>query len=412
MDLGKLSEEQRAAFDAALLGRSVFISGPGGTGKSFLLHYIVEALRDKGKRVTVASSTGISAISIGGSTIHSCLGTRICGSVDELRTCMNPDLARTFHRRMGLSEVLVIDEISMLSGMYVEMMDYWLRVNKKDKPFGGLQIIAIGDLLQLPPVERSRKKITYRFAFEAPVWMHSGMEVHQLRRSFRQENQAFVDVLNRIRFGECDEEVLKVFEPCIGRKLENPLKLLPTNAEVDRINSDALEECKGDLAIAEAKLTGSPSNQAKLVKNCIVPQILRIKVGCPVLICKNDTEDGLYANGTRGTVESFAPGVVTVKTETGTTVELKRAVWELNEGSRPVATMHQFPLRLAYAITIHKSQGMTLDNVQIDLKKVFAEGQTYVALSRVRTLEGLSLTTPLTPKMVSAHPKIVEFYRG
>lgn len=411
-----LSPEQHHAFVMAQKGKNLFISGPGGTGKSFLLEQIRDFFEHLDRYLVLTASTGVAAVNVGGRTIHSALKTGIKGSVKEIL----PDLENTYKiramsQKFAPWDALVIDEVSMLSGDYLDMADLWLRRMKgSDAPFGGLQVLFVGDFLQLPPVEKD-KTPRYRFAFQAPAWEKAKVATVELKKSFRQEDQQFVDMLNRIRRGETGEEILEFFNAAVGRELEDPTRLVPTNREADAINEQHFARWPGHEKLYRAELSSKGKYGAKyeqqLGREALAPVNLRLKEGVPVLLLKNGN-DGAYVNGDRGRVTELRDSGITVELErTGEQVDLRRQEWEkLDGGGRRVATMRQYPVRLAWAMTIHKSQGMTLDRVQVDLSKVFAAGQTYVALSRLRRLEGLSLTAPLRPQQVFAERAITDFY--
>jgi ATP-dependent exoDNAse (exonuclease V) alpha subunit len=407
-----LSPDQLRAVDAALAGRNLFLSGPGGTGKSFTVGHIIRSLYSIGKDSRITASTGIAAINVRGATIHSTLGSQICGSIKQAEALIkrNPGQLSVGWKKLHGVDCLIVDEVSMLSGDYIEMMDWWLRKVKaeEDLPFGGLQMIFVGDFLQLPPVEKEIRH-EYKFAFQAPAWHAADLEVIDLRYSFRQEDQRFVDALNGIRYGTVSGDALEIFKPCVRRPLVHPTHLVTTNAKAHRINSEEMRKLDSPPRTYTATFTGDPFNVDKLKNNCIALPELTLKRGAPVIMLVNNPEQG-YVNGTRGVVTGLREDVVTV--HIGHTIEVERARWEWEDGSgRTVATMRQFPVRPAWALTVHKSQGMTLDCVRIDLSRIFAPGQAYVALSRLKTIEGLSLDQELDETMVFAHDAIVKFYQ-
>jgi ATP-dependent exoDNAse (exonuclease V) alpha subunit len=309
----------------------------------------------------------------------------------------------------------------MLSGDYITMMDWWLQqVRSNYEPFGGLQIILCGDFLQLPPVEKKGDKAEYRFAIDSPSWEKAKMETIDLQRSFRQEDQTFVNALNRVRFGEYTKDIRRIFRPCVGRVLVEPTHLVATNKEADQINFDKLREHPGELFQAKPTFqffTKYPKGIAeKMVRNSLTDSPLSLKLGVPVLLLKNHKE-GMYVNGSRGLVKQISMNdqneitSILVTLDTGEVALVEKEEWEQVDGDQRVqAIMTHFPVRLGWALTIHKSQGLTLDNVEIDLSNGFACGQAYVALSRMRSLDGLSLTIPIDPSIVKADPRLVEFY--
>lgn len=421
--MSELSYEQKVCFDAAMESRSLFISGPGGVGKSFVLKAIIEEFTARKRAFRVAASTGVAALNIGGSTIHSLLGTNIKHNVNEIKPLIG---TRTFHKaqfRLSFLQTIIIDEISMLSGDYISMMDFWLRQirNQPNDVFGGCQVIFCGDFLQLPPVEKGEKP-RYRYAFQSPSWKMARIKTVDLTRSFRQEDQTFINALNRVRFGDYNRDVRKVFRPCIGRELEEPTHLVSTNSEASDINFLKLKRHPGtEFSCKPVFDFRTRYNQDKvaeqMIRDSLTDSPLRLKVGVPVLLLKNHRE-GLYVNGSRGRIQdikTYEHGeieFVTVKLEdSGEVVPVNRVEWEkVNGDNEIIAVMRHLPIRLGWALTIHKSQGLTLDNVEIDLSRGFACGQAYVALSRLKSLEGLALADAIEPSIVKADSEIVDFY--
>ncbi len=416
-----MSIEQKDCFDEAMSGRSLFISGPGGVGKSFVLGAIIEEFKTRGHKFRVSASTGVAALNVGGSTIHSLLGTRLSGNIKDCKQHLGTRTMQKAQYRLNFVKTIIIDEISMLSGDYISMIDFWLQqVRSNPEPFGGCQMIFCGDFLQLPPVEKKGDTPEFRFAMDSPSWAAADLKTVDLTRSFRQEDQTFVNALNRVRFGEYTKDIRKVFRPCIGRELEEPTHLVATNKEADQINFEKLRDHPGEEISSKPTFNMmtryTEGVKEKMVRDSLTDSPLCLKVGVPVLLLKNHRE-GLYVNGSRGLVQHLrqhAHGEISsivVKLDTGETVEVQQEEWERVDGDqRVIATMAHFPIRLGWALTIHKSQGLTLDNVEIDLSSGFACGQAYVALSRLRSLEGLSLTIPIDPSIVRAEPRIVEFY--
>ena len=415
----ELSTEQKRCFDAAMSGQNLFVSGPGGVGKSFVIKRILEEFSARQHKFRIAASTGVAALNVGGSTIHALLGTRLAGTIKEAKEYHGTNAMQKAQNRLNFIQTLIVDEVSMLSGDYITMMDWWLQqVRSNYKPFGGLQIILCGDFLQLPPVEKGNKA-EYRFAIDSPSWEKAKMETIDLQRSFRQEDQTFVNALNRVRFGEYTKEIRKIFRPCIGRELVEPTHLVATNKEADQINFDKLRAHPGEEIQSKPTFQFFTKYQKgipeKMVRNSLTDSPLSLKVGVPVLLLKNHKE-GRYVNGSRGIVKNISQHKdeitsILVTLDTGEDIIVEKEEWEQVDGDQRVqAIMTHFPVRLGWALTIHKSQGLTLDNVEIDLSKGFACGQAYVALSRMRSLEGLSLTIPIDPSIVRAEPRLVEFY--
>lgn len=415
-----LGAEQQVVYDRVMEGGNVLLSGPAGTGKSFLLERCVRDLRQRGKYVSVTASTGIAALNVGGSTIHSFLGTGIHGHLDEVRK-HPPDL-----RRPGLeaqilnTQVLVVDEVSMLTGDYVDMVDWWLaevRQRRRERnvtPFGGIQVILCGDFLQLPPVQMSGERKAERlFAFEAACWEAANVRPFLLQQNFRQADGAFVGHLLRLRRGEVPNDTRDFFRPCVGRVLDKPTWLMARNDDAQRHNLAELAELPGHAMRFQATFTGTEPGQAALRKNCIAEPVLHLKPGAPVILLQNNAKLGTV-NGMRATVEcaSAKEERVDVILANGQPVALGLGEWEHRDAAGTLlATMKQYPVKLAWALTIHKSQGLTLDRVWCDLAQVFEAGHAYVALSRVRTVGGLALARPLVGAHIRAHAKAIEFYQ-
>ena len=410
-----LSAGQCEALKSAWDGESIFITGPGGTGKSVLVEYIIAALRKGGKQVSVTASTGIAAIRIGGCTIHRWLGTQIKKNKAELARTLSQHRIKDLRRieeRLRDCEVLIVDEVSMLSGDYVQMMDFWLRRIRRvlTKPFGGLQVIFTGDFLQLPPVQKRSDHFEYAYGFQAPAWKKADLKVHALTKVFRQEDQEFVDVLMRVRVGDVDQSVLMYLNTRVGADLDGePTRLYARNDTVYAINFGRLRKLPGEPHTYDADLEGEDDWAEKLVKDCIADTFLELKVGAPVIFLYNNYEVG-YMNGERGIVGELAEDFIKVEKANGTVVLVEQASWSIQDGDgKNRATMRQFPLKLAWAMTIHKAQGMTLDFLECDVSQSFAAGQTYVALSRVRSLEGLRLTEQMEEEHVKVNKEIVAF---
>ena len=411
-----LSDQQQKAYDTVVnTNRSVVITGVGGAGKSYLLNEI-----KKKKSVATTASTGIAAINVGGATIHSWSGLGIGNvPIDKLLNKLRRD-ERDYNnsklQRIIDCQTLAIDEISMLEGGYFTLLDQFLRqACFTDHPFGGKQLIMLGDFLQLPPI--SRDSIP-KFVFETPSWLELDPEVHMLTKSFRQEDQDFADVLGEIRMGILSDRGKQLLNDCFLRQDSEPTKpgvVLHTHNEgCDQINQHGLDQCitqGARLREYPAKDWGvSPTHIQQLDKNCLAPYRLAMCQGARVMLLKNiDTYGGL-ANGSMGVVQNVMDNEVWVDFDNGTSTSLKNATWELRDGEELLASRDQIPLRLAWAVTIHKSQGMSLDKVYCHLDKCFSQGQAYVALSRARSREGLYIKGSTNIK-ISANPRAVQFYK-
>lgn len=407
------------AVQAKILGEITpshfFITGPAGTGKSVLAGQIIAKLRALGRRVNITASTGIAAIHVGGTTIHSFLGTNICGSIAEAERNQR-DLNRNAEFRLRSTDVIVVDEVSMLTGDYIDMMDWRLRTVCHSKlPFGGKQILFFGDFLQLPPVIKDPRKVERHFAFQAKAWETANVQTRVLTINHRQGDDAeFSRHLDLMRVGKFDTATAQYFRQCLDRRLRQPIILYPTNVAVDAVNQAKLAKVPGSVEQFPANVRGDSRACEMLVRNCIADVFLKLKVGAQVLVIKNSVGGNEYRNGERGTLTKIEPDCLHVHLETEgheRDVTLERATWEWrNAEQRILASLVQFPLKLGYAITIHKSQGMTLERMRCDLRRCFAPGQAYVAVSRAKNAKHLSLESPLQATQVFVDKTCAEFY--
>ena len=385
------AEAFRHALDA---GRNVFLTGMAGTGKSTLLRGLIE---ERGSAVTITAATGIAALNVGGVTVHRwsgmMLGPRSDQDDEEYFRQLQHD--HRFSVRAGFDrvrdcEMLVIDEISMLSGRTLQFLDFLCRrLRRCDEPLGGIQIVATGDFLQLPPV-RKNPAVPYDWAFLTQAWRDAAFAVIHLTKIHRQEEPDFTRALSAFRQGAirgADAGVLH--RRVVSFPDANITRLYTHNVQVDKWNAYRLGELPGEEVILDARLSGPDSQQQFLCNNLLTPQQLVLKPGARVMFTVNNAEVG-YVNGQVGVVGAVAAGRVIVATE-GSTLDVPRFTWRYDERDKTSAAFTQFPLRLSYALTIHKAQGLTLDSAYVDVRAAREPGQAYVALSRVRTLAGLHL---------------------
>lgn len=385
--------EQAVALEVLLGGNSALLTGPAGTGKTYLLNQFIRLARSDGKHVSVTASTGLAATHIGGTTIHSWAGI---GIHDSLPQDFAKHMAKGRREIIEKTDVLIIDEISMLHDFRLDMVDEVCRqVREKNEPFGGIQVVLSGDFFQLPPVNRGDARAG-SFVVNSKAWQELDPVVCYLLEQHRQDDETLLAILNALRSGDIRRHHA---EELLGRVGVEPpataavTELHTTNVDVDRINEVHLDELSGDELIYTQTSTGAANYIESLQRSVLAPASLRLKKGAFVMAVKNSL-DRRYANGSLGKVLDFDP--VTeypiVEFLSGKTVSMVPDTWELRDGDKKRASISQIPLRLAWAITVHKSQGMTLDAARIDLRKAFVEGMGYVALSRVKNLSNLYLT--------------------
>jgi hypothetical protein len=385
--------KQITALDILKSGKNVFMTGSAGTGKTYLLRQYIQYLKERRIHPTVVAPTGIAASHLKGQTIHSffALGIRDTvvdnGYVDFL-------LEKSYLKsRFSKLKVLIIDEVSMVSPEIFSSMDKVLRAFKNNpEPFGGVQVVISGDFFQLPPVSREFKE--KRFAWQSPVWKSLELKSCYLEEKFRQDDDRLISVLDDIRSGEVSQNSQSILEQCFHTELDTKVqatKLFTHNIDVNRINIEELNALKGKAQTFKYSSKGTAKNIEKIFKTSLVLEEITLKKDAMVIFVKNNPEKD-YVNGTTGVVMGFEGDIPVVKTSTGQKIRVVAEDWTLeNDKGENMATVSQIPLRLAWAITIHKSQGMTLDAAQIDLSQTFEVGQGYVALSRLKNIKGLHL---------------------
>ncbi len=383
---------QGLALEIMLAGESVLLTGPAGSGKTFVLNQFIKLAKHEGKHVSVTATTGLAATHLSGTTIHAWSGI---GIRDEISGGFVDHMAKGRREIIEKTDVLIIDEISMLHDYRLDMVDEVCRLVRKkpDVPFGGIQVIMSGDFFQLPPVNRNDSRAG-GFVVNSNVWHELEPTVCYLEEQHRQDDEQLSEILNALRAGDVRR---RHAEALLARVDEVPTsdditELHTVNIDVDRINEARLEQLAGDEVVYTQATTGSANYVESLQRSVLAPETLRVKVGALVMAVKN-AMDRKYANGSIGTVVAFEPATEypIVQFRNGKEVVMQPETWELRDGDKKRASISQIPLRLAWAITVHKSQGMTLDAARIDLRKAFVEGMGYVALSRVRSLDTLYL---------------------
>lgn len=392
---------QKEALKILKMGKNVFLTGPAGSGKTYLLNEYINFLNERGVNIAVTASTGIAATHIKGITIHSWSGL----GIKENLTDYDLDFLEQkqyLWKRYEKTKVLIIDEISMLSANTLDSVDKIARMFKRsDSPFGGMQVIFCGDFFQLPPIIKNIRNnegfIDYDeepktpFAFNSNSWRNSDLQICYLSEQFRQKDNDLLNILNSIRQNKIENNLKEILK---NRILENEdeeiTKLYTHNINVDDFNQKKLDSIDQPTKIYKMTSKGNKKLVETLKRGCLVPENLILKKDALVMFVKNNATAG-YVNGTVGKIIDFEDGYPVVQTKDGEIFTALPQTWSIEEGQKVLAQIEQVPLKLAWAVTIHKSQGMTLNRAFIDLTKSFVEGQGYVALSRVKDLSGLYL---------------------
>jgi len=421
----ELNDQFRQALDMMEdTSRSIFITGRAGTGKSTLLNYFRHTTA---KKVAVLASTGVAALNVKGQTIHSFLRFKPNITLERVRKVRFSDDSKNIYKKL---DAIVIDEISMVRADLLDCVDKFLRLNgpRGNSPFGGIQIIFIGDLYQLPPVIAGTEKVVFRSLYETPYFYSAKvfdsfeMEFIELEKVYRQHDEQFLSLLNSIRNNSIAEDGLELLNQRYMPQFEPPpndfyVYLTTTNKVAEQINDQRLGKLKGKLYTFTASIEGEFGD-----KNLPTAIDLQLKVGAQIMMVNNDA-DGRWVNGsiekiTNITQDRNGEDIIIAELAHGTEVEITPYTWEIfrffvEEGqlqSEVVGRFKQYPLMLAWAVTIHKSQGKTFDKVIVDIGKgTFSYGQIYVALSRCTTLDGIVLKKPILKKHIWTDYKVVGF---
>ena len=437
-DEGKVSSQDSAEYTKILTlllnGENVFLTGYAGTGKSYILNKLKEKFK---KKLTITSTTGIAAVNVKGQTLHSWAGVGLCKNpvykaVEKIRT--RPSTLKQILN----CKILAIDEISMLNIETFEYVDEVLKIIRESvEPFGGIQVLFIGDFYQLPPVEGVNinnnpeyslfdSEPQRKYCFDSPIWEDFRLKNVVLKQNYRQSEKDFIKALSDMRTNCLDEddiELLKSRETNLDTFETNMLHIFSTNFEADRYNMTKFNMIDEPVKIFQSNdgvyrgtkpiYSGFSENENYVLeifgKNCRADKEIALKLGAKVMLLVNmDFNRGLI-NGSCGTIQSFNGSTITIKFDNGETADIPRHKFEYYYHDKLYAERTQFPLKLAYGITIHKSQGMTLDKLVVDCSRIFERGQAYVAMSRVKTLDGLYLRN-FTKDKVMVDERVAEFY--
>ncbi|XP_038070007.1 ATP-dependent DNA helicase PIF1-like [Patiria miniata] len=406
----QLNHQQSKVLNAVLAGHNVFFTGSAGTGKSFLLRKIIGALPPESTFAT--ASTGVAACHIGGTTLHQFAG--IGSGNHPLPKCIELASRPARKQQWRKCRHLIVDEISMVDGdLFTKLEAIARAVKAKDKPFGGIQLIVCGDFLQLPPVTKPGEK--RKFCFQSQAWNRCIQMTLELTQVKRQEDPVFIDVLQNIRIGRCSQDLCDRLTATAKHSIDRngilATRLCTHKEDVDLLNQVHLKKLTGCARMYDA-WDSDPNLVSVINSQCPVPHKLELRVGAQVMLAKNlDVQQGLV-NGARGVVTGFGAGdagLPIVKFMCGIEQTIRMERWAIRAGAGLILSRRQLPLKLAWAISIHKSQGMSLDCVEISLSRVFECGQAYVALSRARSIQGLRVLD-FDKSCVRAHPDVLKFH--
>lgn len=400
---------QEQALKIMKTGVNIYLTGSAGAGKTYLLNKYISYLQEHDISVAVTASTGIAATHMNGMTIHSWSGIGIKNRMDE-RDLSDLEDKKYLWKRFEKARVLIIDEVSMLHGYQLDMIEkVCRRFKRSNDPFGGLQVILSGDFFQLPPVEKTGQGVS--MVYESDAWQILNPAICYISEQHRQEDEILINILNTIRSNSIEELQYEQLEKRINAELKNvkPTKLYTHNINVDNENNIELGKIDEETKVYQMTSTGKDNLIEILKKSCIAYENLYLKIGAEVMSIKNNFDKG-YVNGSRGKVIHFdtETGNPVVMFYNGVTQTVSPELWAIEEDGKIKASITQIPLRLAWAITIHKSQGMSLDHAEIDLRTTFTYGMGYVALSRVRSISGIKLLG-INRESLKVNPKVLEF---
>ena len=398
--------------------QSVFITGAAGVGKTTILLQLYDILKEKLKlKIVLTSTIGMNAINLGGVTIHRFSGINTQTDIDYIKTIKESSNFKSLASRIKKVNIVAIDEISMLRADQFNLIDLIFReVTKKDIPFGGKTLILTGDFYQLPPVTKNFESLKDQWVFNSKSWQNMNIKTYELSKVKRQEEIKFINFLNKMRIGEIEDDITvqKIIDQCSSRKiLDNDTIFFSRKDECDNYNNYKLSKIQNKQHNYEAIVYSrwGVEQENAIIKECIARKTLSLKKGASVITIINDPDKRFY-NGSKAIITKLQKDKITIKlNDTNKEIVLTPYVWsKKNAKGVELARMIQFPIILAYALTIHKSQGMTLDTAVVDCKNIFTYGQMYVAISRVKKLENLTIIN-FDPSKVICSNEVKKFYK-
>jgi hypothetical protein len=412
-----LSPEQSKALEILESGENVFLTGGAGSGKSHLIRAFTSDISSisASKRFPILASTGAAAVLIGGRTFHSFFGLGIMegGPAAALKKATDD---RRVMKRISEIEGFILDEVSMIPAVALQTAEWIARSARASSlPWGGLRVIVVGDFAQLPPVTRNLSSPAARdWAFKARAWQESGFQVQVLTHNHRVEDRDFLDILSEVRVGKVTERVrdflndqIRVHDPD-----DKATRLFPRRDQSENFNLSELKQINEPEVVIDSIYLGEARYVEALQKQAAIPNKLVLKLGCKVLFLQNDPQKR-WVNGTRGTVVDIAPDKITVEKDgSKRDVSVDKTMFSLMDAEGQIrASVLNFPLTLAYATTIHKSQGATLDELWVDLSRLWEPGHAYVALSRLKNPKGLRVLG-WSPRSFIVDPIVNQFYEN
>ncbi len=407
-----MNPEQQGAFEAVAEGKNIFLTGPAGTGKSYVINEIKQWASKNNKNFAITALTGCAAVLINGKTLHSTLGLGLGDKPVEMIVHKMKRCNKAQYTRLQTLQLIVIDEVSMMSDELLEKASAVLStIRQKPEPFGGVQVILAGDMCQLGP-------ITGKFCFLSPIWKDLIQEMHVLKTIVRQSgDQLFLQILHYLRKGKCTKKILDKLLACQQVKFTEgikPTRLYPRRANVEKINQqeyDTLVEAGALENVYSTRATSSIPHKAEAsmnwAKNTGIPLDIKLCVGAQVVVTSNIDQDSGIINGTRGIVTDVSSQGPTICLLDGRhiTIAMKKTKDDTEK-----LEVEYLPLKYAWCLTVHSAQGMTLDSAEIDLgPSIFAHGQAYTALSRVKSLKSVRITK-VDPSSFIIDPLVKKFY--